>query len=343
MRAYPENPILVRAWRGNEIESAHRGAWALVDTAGNLVAGEGAWDFPVFARSAIKSIQALPLLESGAAERFALSEEELVLAMASHSGEPCHTERVAALLERMGCSTSALRCGVHAPFDSATRAALSAAGEKPSALHNNCSGKHAGFLALALHAGADPDGYLEPDSPGQVLVREAIASLTDLVPGELPFATDGCSAPTYRLPLDRIARAFARVANPAGLGAQRRASFTRLTDAVARHPELVAGKRKRLCTDIARATGGRLFPKVGAEAVYAIGVRGADLGLAVKIDDGERRALPALVLGLLERFELIEPAELEALASWRAGPLHNHAGLEVGRLEVACEGAPSDD
>ncbi len=332
---YPDNPVLVRVSRGGRVESVHRGAWCLVDSAGTVLAGQGDLEARYFVRSAIKSIQALPLLETGAAQRFGFDEAELTLALASHSGEPCHTDRVAATLARLGLSPADLRCGVHPPNDAATRNGLRARGEQPGPLHNNCSGKHTGFLALARHLGVPTERYLEPDGAGQELVRAALAELSDTAPDTLAPAVDGCSAPTYAVPLRGLATAFARVTNPACLAPERAAHCARMTAAVAAYPELVAGSHRRIDTDLVRATGGRLFPKIGAEAVYAIGVRGADRALALKIDDGGLRGLHALVLALLEHLQLLEDeAEREALARWRDPLLRNHAGLEVGTVEA---------
>jgi L-asparaginase II len=330
---WPDNPVLALLWRGAHVESQHRGAWVLVDRSGTVRAGAGDSSQPVFARSSVKSLQALPLIESGAAARFAFSDAEIALALASHGGEPRHVEGVAALLKRLGLSEADLQCGPQPPLDPAARSALEGAGLAPSPLHNNCSGKHAGFLALALHLGADPARYLDPDGPPQRRVREAVLAMALARPGEVTLAVDGCSAPTFRLPLERLATALARVADPADLPPERREACERMGTAVARHPELIAGT-KRLCTDLARATGGRIFPKVGGEAVYALGVRGAGLGLAIKVDDGSSRALAPLVVELLARLALLSPSELEALSAWRPGPLYNWAGLEVGRLEV---------
>ena len=328
------NPVLVAVERGAEVESIHRGAWALVDASGHLKAGAGDLETPVFTRSSIKALQALPLLESGAARRYDFDAADLALAVSSHNGEPCHTERAAAILTRLGLGPGDLRCGPQMPGDPPTRRELTLRGEDPGALHNNCSGKHAGFLALTRQLGGDSARYLEPDSPGQRAVRTALAEMTGLDADGLVPAVDGCSAPTYRLPLQALAHAFARFANPSDLPSERAQACTALADAVARHPVLIAGSYRRLCTDLAAATGGRLFPKIGAEGVYVVGVRGAGLGLAVKMDDGDRRGLHAVVLALVERLGLASPDELETLATWRDPLRRNRAGLEVGRLEV---------
>jgi len=331
---YPDNPVLVRIWRGAEVESQHRGAWVLADDAGRVLDGAGAFDAPVFTRSAVKCLQALPLLESGAAERCELRDDELALVLASHNAEPEQTAAIEALLARLGLAERHLQCGPQPPSDPEARRMLRERGARPGALHNNCSGKHAGFLALALHLGVPVERYLDPESAGQRLVRQAVADLSGVAAAELGQAVDGCSAPTFRMPLRALATAFARVANPAGLAPARRAACERMTAAVARFPERIAGRHERLCTDIARVTGGRLFPKIGGEAVYAVGVRGAGRALAVKIDDGATRGLHALVVDLLRRLGCASGEELEALTAWEARRIRNWAGLEIGRTEV---------
>lgn len=332
--SYPQNPILVELWRGGAVESVHRGAWALVDLEGRVQDGAGCFEAGYYARSSIKSLQALPLIETGAAERFGYNDAELALALASHDAEALHTDGVRGVLSRLGLGPEALRCGPQSPGDSTARAELTRRGEKPGAIHNNCSGKHAGFLALALHLGVPPERYLERDSASQKLVREAVLDMTGLSAGQLGEAIDGCSAPTFRMPLTALGRAFARVANPEGLLPARRAACERMLRAVAANPAHIAGSRKRICTDIARVSKGRLFPKLGGEAVYAIGVQGRGCALAIKIDDGGYRALHAVIIGLLRRFQLADAVELAALEHWQEARLRNWAGLEVGRTEV---------
>ncbi len=335
--SYPENPVLCRVYRAGYVESLHRGAWCLTDASGQVLAGQGSFEEPLFARSAVKSIQALPLFETGAAERFELEDQEVALAVASHSGEPCHTQTVGGTLDRLGFGVEHLQCGVHPPNDPEARRALVLEGREPSALHNNCSGKHAGFLALAKHLDVAPERYLDPNSEGQVRVRSALEEVCGLPAQSLVPGIDGCSAPTYRLPLTALALGFARVSNPEGLTPERSAIFQRITACAGRFPELIAGNKKRIDTDILRASGGRLFAKIGAEAVHAIGVVGGDRGLAIKIDDGGLRGLHAVVVGLLQKLELASEAELSLLNRWSDPVVRNHAGLEVGRIELACD------
>ena len=330
----PDNPVLLRRWRGGFPESLHRGAWVVTDAAGDVLDGAGAFRRPIFARSSTKAIQALPLVETGAAAAAGVGPVELALACSSHNAEACHTGPVAALLGRLGLDDGALGCGAAPPGDPETRRALFASGQRPGALHHNCSGKHAGFLALACHLGVDPADYIDPDSPSQLLVREAMTSLCDLEDGGYGIATDGCSAPTFRLGLDKLATGIARVAEPSGLAPERAAACRAMTDAVAAHPVLVAGTHKRLCTALAAVTGGRLFPKLGAEAVYVVGERDGDRALALKIDDGSIPAMNHVVVGLLARLGMLRPTELEALDAWTDRRLFNDAGREVGRVEV---------
>jgi len=332
--AYPDNPILVRHWRGGAVESVHRGIWALVDPDGHVIDGVGAFEHPIFARSSTKALQALPLLETGAADRFGFGEPELALAVASHNGERCHTDVVQRMLASIELEVGDLRCGAHRPYDRETWEALRESGHEPTQVHNNCSGKHAGFLALGKELGDAPADYLDLSSGIQRSVQAAVVEMTGVNPDELGVAIDGCSAPTFRLPLRNLAQGFARFANPSGLAPERSAACQRIADAVAANPDLIGATRNQICSAIARATGGRLFPKIGAEAVYVIGDRGGDRALAIKMDDGSRRGLHPLILHLLERFDLASEAERRALEAWAAGPIRNWAGLDVGRTEV---------
>ncbi len=332
---YPENPVLVRVWRGARVESQHRGSWVLCDADGTVVDGMGSWRVPIFARSSVKSLQALPLLETGAAEHFGFDDAEIALALSSHNAEAMHTDGVRAILARLGLDVDALQCGAQAPGDPEVRNALRDAHERPTALHNNCSGKHAGFLALAQHLGADPARYLDVASPTQQLVRKAVLEMTGLADADMYTAIDGCSAPTFQMPLSALATSFARVSNPDGLKPERRAACERMLDSVAANPAMIAGTHRRICTDIARVSGGRLFPKIGGEAVYAIGVRGSDRALAIKVDDGNYRGMHPVIVELLRRFDFAKSDELAALEAWEEKRISNWAGREVGHTEVA--------
>jgi L-asparaginase II len=317
---YPENPVLYQRWRGEEIESQHRGAWVLVDAHGDVLAGSGAHVHPVFARSSLKSIQAVPLVESGAADRFGIDDLELTLAMSSHNGEPFQTDPIRTMLSRLGLDVAHLRCGT--PPSGA------------SALQNTCSGKHAGFLALALHLGDDPAAYLDPQSRGQQRVRLAVAELCGVDLATLAVAVDGCSAPTYALPLERLAAGIARLTNPDGLGPERGTACHRLTSAAAANPDLLSLGEARMDARLLELTGGRLFPKAGAEGVQVVGVVGGGRALAVKVDDGDHGAVQRITLALLVHLGLLADDDRARLRPMGDTRIHNIAGKEVGRHEV---------
>ncbi|MFT5058993.1 MAG: L-asparaginase II [Planctomycetota bacterium] len=333
-QAFLDNPILARIQRGSWVESVHRGAWVVADSQGQVLQGSGGYGNPVFARSAVKALQALPLVESGAAEHFRYSEADLALALSSHNGETQHTDRVAEILQRVGLTQSALLCGTTQPGDRGAREALRASKSAASALHHYCSGKHAGFLALATHMAVPPEQYLEGDCASQVVVREAVLEMTGIANEELTVAIDGCSAPTFRLPLVALARAFAAFTSPQGLSSTRRATCERLVAAVRDHPELIAGSKGRLCTDLSKVSNGMLFPKVGAEGVYVVGRVGHDQALAVKMDDGGLRGLQAVTVELMAHLNWLDPEAIDTLSKYRAHLQRNDAGLETGALEV---------
>ena len=331
---YPDAPVLASVWRGGAVESVHRGSWCLVDGSGRVLDGVGAWDQPFFARSSTKALQAIPMFETGAASRFKLTDMEIALAVSSHNAEPCHVTTARGLLHRIGVGEDRLGCGPQPPGDPEARAVLISNNVAPGRIHNNCSGKHAGFLALTRHLDAEVASYLDFESASQSMIREAVSDFTGLAPEELGRAIDGCSAPTFRMPLSALGTAFARFTNPEGLSTERRRACQRIMNSVHRYPVLLAGRSRRLDTALVEVSGGRLFPKIGAEAVYVVGVHGKDRALAVKVDDGGLRGLHAVVVELLHRFGFLGGAEARALEAYRQHILRNWDGVEIGRLEV---------
>jgi len=285
------------------VESVHRGAVAIADASGALRFSLGEVKSPVYPRSSLKPIQALPLVESGAADAFGLGEEELALACASHSGEPMHTERVAAWLAKIGCRERDLACGPQAVRYEPVAEAMVRRGEKPTRIHNNCSGKHTGFLTVARHWNIATDGYERHDHPVQQAVAKALGELGGLG-GELPWGVDGCTAPNFVLPLSAFARALAKLADPFALPEPRAGAARRLVAAMIAHPELVAGTG-RSDTILIRAARGRVATKAGAEAYYAAIVPESGLGIALKIDDGAGRAAETAMAVILETLGLI--------------------------------------
>jgi L-asparaginase II len=338
------NPLLVEALRGGIVESAHRGAYAVVDADGRLHSAAGDIERPIFPRSAVKVLQALPLVESGAADRFGLSDEQLALACASHRGEPVHVATAAAMLARLGLDAGVLECGTHWPYRDVAQREMAARGERPSALHNNCSGKHAGFVCLGCgmadeRAAGDRraflSGYVKPDHPVMREVTAALQATTGFRLDDAAVGTDGCSIPTYAIPLRHLAHAFARIATGHGLRPGHAAAAARLRAAVAKAPFMVAGSD---CFDtrVMQRLGARVFCKVGAEGVYCAAFPEAGLGVAVKMDDGNTaRACEVVMAALIERLLPLDDGDLDFVHRLADAALHNWNGIEVGRLRAA--------
>jgi L-asparaginase II len=313
--------ILLR--RGGVIESRHRVDFVVVRADGTVLAAAGDIERGVFPRSAIKPLQALPLVESGAAAAFGVSEAELALATASHGGEPRHVAGVRRWLARLGLGADDLECGPQLPSHQPSADVLLRAGEAPSRLHNNCSGKHAGFLTLARHLGVPTRGYVSPDHPVQRLIGETLRELTDL-PDLPPPAIDGCGIPTFPLPLRLTALAIARFADPEGLGAARAAACRRIAKAMRAHSELVAGEG-RPCTLVMQAVP-EVLVKTGAEGVYVAAWPARRLALALKVLDGAGRASPVALMTLLDRLGALDDGARAALAEVARPVLANAAG-----------------
>jgi L-asparaginase II len=325
------------------VESRHTGAAMVIDAAGKTVFALGEIDAPVFPRSAVKAIQALPLVESGIADTYGLSAEELALCCSSHSGEPVHAAASASMLTKAGRDPGCLECGAHWPmFDQAAQA-LGASGQTPSALHNNCSGKHAGFVCLACGLDEDPAGYVQADHRVQREIRGALVDVTGAPHADDQRGIDGCAIPTYATPLSALALGFARFGTGVGMGQQRAKAAARIRAAVAAHPYMVAGShrrepmsqapaRPRFDTAVMESLGARAFTKTGAEAVFCGALPELGLGIALKIDDGATRASEAVMAALVLRFLKLEGQEAELLGKLARPTLRNWGGTEVGAL-----------
>ena len=319
-------PLTVEVTRGGHVESRHAVAAAVVDAAGALVFAAGDVAGAVFPRSAVKALQALELVDSGAADRLGLAPAELALACASHTGEPVHVATAQAMLAKAGRDAGCLECGAHWPYDPEAARALAVAGRVPGAVHNNCSGKHAGFICLACAAGDDPAGYVHPDHPTMRRVTAALAAATGTVPEARNRGTDGCSIPTYAIPLRALAGAFARFGVAGGAPARLRA-------AVAAHPFLVGGTG-RFDTVLMTALGAQVFAKGGAEGVHCAALPAQGLGIAVKCADGAGRAADVACAALIDRFlgGGVVPAALVR------PELRNWNGVGVGEIRVGVVG-----
>lgn len=336
----PSAPVpLVEVTRGPLVESRHRGHVAAVDGTGKLVAFLGNPDTVTYLRSSAKPFQAIPLVTSGAADRFGFTEKELALACASHNGESIHTETAQSMLDKIGLGPEALRCGVHEPYSAAAARRLREQGLEPNVLHNNCSGKHVGMLALALHVGAPTESYEQLDNPIQQLIRTVVARFAGVAVDDLAVAVDGCAVPVFGMSVSAMARMYGQmVAPPESFGQETRAASRRIVAAMVNYPEMIGGTTERLDTEMMRAGQGRLISKVGAEGVYTVGILPcaqwpSGLGLALKIEDGENfRARPTVVIEALRQLGVLRDESLAAVAPYARFSVHNRRGDEVGEV-----------
>jgi len=338
------NPVLVDVWRGNAVESEHTGSLAVLDADGGVVLALGDIDRPVFPRSSVKALQALPLVESDAADRLALTDEELALACASHGGEPAHVRTAANMLAKAGVDASVLECGAHWPYHEGSSREMAARGEAPSALNNNCSGKHAGFVCLAcalmgwndggLNLRSYVKGYVKPEHPVMQEVNDALQSTTGVDLKKAPRGTDGCSIPTYGIPLRQLALAFARFGSGVGLREGQARAAQRLREAVANAPFMVGGS-ERMDSLVMQRLGQRVFCKVGAEGMYCAALPERGLGVAIKIADGNNaRAAEIVMTAVIEALVQLNDEDARFLRGFSDVTLRNWNGIEVGALRA---------
>jgi len=316
--------------RGDLVDSVHFGSIAVVDGEGRLVASVGDPELVTIMRSAAKPFQAMAALECDVADRFALTAEEIAILAASHSGEARHTETVRALLARAGLEPGALLNGLHPPMHASTRLGLERAGESPSPLHHNCSGKHCGMLCACVAQGWDTRTYIRPDHPLQRRVLSLIAEVTGVAARDIRVGIDGCGVPSFGLPLRNIAFAFARLATAAGPHLD---SGRMVRDAMLAHPEMVAGE-DRFDTDLMQVADGRVLAKAGAEACYGVGLLDQGLGIALKIDDGGGRAVSPAIVAALVQLGALDAAQVDALAEHARPVVRNYRSEIVGEARA---------
>jgi L-asparaginase II len=333
-------PVLARVYRGPRVESLHRGSIAVVDERGGVLAGCGDPHAPVYVRSAAKPFQAIPLLEAGGERKFRLSDDEIALMCASHGGEPRHAQTAERMLKKGGFRLPDLACGAHAPMHEPSARALARRGAAPTALHNNCSGKHAGMLLACRLLELSSAGYVDPGHALQRKVRTTLARYAGIAESEITVAVDGCSLPVFRLPLSALARAYARLlaSRLDGEAPASASARARLVRAMWKSPFMVAGSG-RFTTDFLAQGKGRWLGKEGAEGLYAVslapgsGERRA-VGIAFKIEDGSARPRDAVTLDVLAKLGRLPEATRRALAAYAEPVLHNACGADVGRIEA---------
>jgi L-asparaginase II len=332
----PHHVPLIAAVRGEAAESVHYGSLAVVASSGESLHGVGDTQYPIFARSTLKPFQALPFILDGGAGRFGFSTEQVALLCASHSGEPRHVAAVADMLARIGCTEADLQCGCHVPGFYAATGQTPPPDLKPSPLQNNCSGKHAGFLAWCrLHDQPIAD-YLDPDHPLQQTIRRTVARLAGLDEGAMPMGIDGCGAPIYALPPARLAYLYARLAGAESDRGDDDAALATLFTAMSAHPEMVSG-RGRADLTLAQTAPGDWVAKGGADGVQALGIRSRGVGVVIKIADGSARALRVATGAVISQLGLLPAGSAAPVARWHEETIYNHAGRPTGRIVAVFE------
>jgi L-asparaginase II len=331
----PRHVPLAAVMRGDTPESIHYGSVAVTDADGDLLHSAGDPGACMFTRSSLKPFQAMPVLASGAAAAFGYGPAELALMCASHSGEPRHVGVVASMLERIGCTKSDLQCGTHTPYFYQWTECAPEPGATFTTLHHNCSGKHSGMLTYCRHCSHPVASYLDPEHPLQQTIRRAVAHFTGAAESSLRRGIDGCSAPNYALPLSGLARAFARLTLSRDDDEYGDAPM-RIFDAMAANPGLVSGERRNDLA-IMQAGNGDWASKVGAEGMQGIAVRSREIGIAIKIADGNSRALFPVTVEVLRQLGLLEHPESTPLGVYEAPVQRNLRGIPTGRLQPILE------
>jgi L-asparaginase II len=329
-------PIEIDVWRGNLIESRHRVHGAVVDAHAGVVHAWGDIDAPIYGRSAIKPLLALLLVESGAAERFNLSDREVALACASHNGEPGHVDAVLNWLGAVGLSVDDLECGPQMPSQEPVQRAIILSGAAPTRAHNNCSGKHSGFLSAAKHLGLPTKGYIQYEHPVQQRLLGILEQMSGCELGDVPRGIDGCGIPTIAFPIGNHAFAMAQMADPHHLPEVRAAAAHRICHAMAAEPWYVAGTN-RFCTKVMEVTGAKAAIKTGAEGVYMGAFPELGLGVCLKAADGTGRASEVAMGAVMRLLGVIDEADEAKLHATLEPVIRNWAGTTTGRIVPGSE------
>lgn len=326
------NPILVEVTRGDLIESHHRGAYCVVDYQGNIIDKSGDIDNPIYPRSSIKVIQAISLLESGAADKFNITEQEISLACSSHNGEEIHINTALSMLKKAGLDDNDLQCGSHWPMNEQATVDLATSGQKPGMVHNNCSGKHSGFLVYMKHEKLPIDNYLSENHPLQISIRSILEDVCDINLSNAKVGIDGCAIPTWAIPLRSLAKGFAKLSAPEkNFSSSRAKAIQRITNSVFKHPYMIAGK-DRYDTKIMEAFPHQIFVKIGAEGVFCAFLPKLGYGIAVKCDDGAFRGAETILSGILVKlgiFSLQDFKNTNTIDLYNT-PVKNRNGDTVG-------------
>jgi L-asparaginase II len=326
--------VLLHYTRGGKVECIHRGDMVAVDTKGKIIDSVGNGRLDMFWRSAAKPFQAMPFVKAGGVEKYGLTEEELAFLVSSHSGEDLHVNLAKSVLAKIGLDESYLNCGAARPMSGKAAKTLTENKMKPSALHNPCSGKHSGMLALCRMLSLDTDGYIEPSHEVQKIMHESVANAARLKKEEIEIGIDGCGVPVFYLPIYNMALAYARLAKPEnGEWGEYENAAVKIKNAMLNHPKAVSGTG-RIDAALAEITNGRILAKIGADAVYCLASVPDGIGVTFKIEDGSYRAINPAVIGTLKRLDLISKSEHEKLLELYPPILKNHRGDVIGTIET---------
>lgn len=334
--------LLVEVWRGPIIESRHCGHLIAVDANGTEICSLGSPQSVTYLRSSGKPFQALPVVASGAADRFGFTESEVAIACGSHNGEPVHVKTVRSMLQKIGLDESALKCGAHEPYSVDVARELVRRDERPTAIQNNCSGKHAAMLALAKHLDAPTETYDELANPVQQMILQAVSEFSGVAVEEIAIGIDGCGVPVFGISVRAMALMYARlVSPPLTFATETRAACRRIVSAMIAYPEMIGGTRDRLDTELIGAAAGKLISKIGAEGVYTVGVLPCDewpngIGFALKVEDGDdKRARPPAIIDALRQLGVLSREDLRALSKYSPEIITNRRGDRVGEARTA--------
>jgi len=333
---FPENksaPILIEVTRGGMVESIHRGICVISDSRGSLYKSWGDRERPIYPRSAIKPLQAIPVVASGAAAALKMNSAELALCCASHSGERVHTEKVAGWLERLGLDDANLECGPQMPSDQKAAEELIQSGKNPSSLHNNCSGKHAGMLSTAIHNKQSTLGYTKPDHPVQLDLMRLMSNLGDLDLSNTARGLDGCGIPVFGIPIESVARAMAKFADPDVLSQSVKEACIQIRKACGQNPIMISGTNK-INTLIQAETADKAVVKGGAEGVYTAAISSLGLGVCIKVDDGADRAASVVMLHVLHKLNILDEESVKKIKAFGVEDICNWSGTLVGEIRV---------
>jgi L-asparaginase II len=325
--------VLVRVMRGDHVENQHRGHIVITNSKGKIIYKVGDPDFLFCLRSCAKPLQALPVIETGAADRFAFNDEEIAAFCGSLNGQDYHVRVVESILSKIGLDSNYLQCGIHQPSHRGTAKKLISEGKRPLPIHNTCAGKHAAMLALCVFNAWPTANYCHIEHPVQQMILQKISQITEVPQDNIGVGIDGCGVPVFFLPLRQLALAYAKLTEPHSSKQQSKNSpVARMMQATLHHPEMIAGD-ERICTDIMKNLRDRVFAKTGADGGYALSIMDKGFGIGVKVEDGNYRALHSVVIEILDQLGLLHEKERRNLARYHHPAILNYQREEVGVLK----------